>query len=58
MVGKAPVVSALKDLRLSVAAGEFGLRQEDVAEYCRGVEREDEGQVSSPDSNEHGPHIG
>jgi hypothetical protein len=56
MVGKAPVVSALKDLRLSVAAGE--LRQEDVAEYCRGVEREDEGQVSSPDSNEHGPHIG
>jgi len=42
MVGKAPAVTAPKDLRLSVAAGEFvcilgpvALGQDDVAEYCR-----------------------
>ena len=37
MVGQAPAVTALKDLRLSVAAGEFVARCLSNPGYCRGA---------------------
>jgi len=64
-VGRAPEVTALKDLHLSVAAGEFvcvlgpsGCGKTTLLNIVAGLECDYEGQVSFPDSDKRGPHIG